>query len=254
MWVRVILFAALALAGCHAGPKPDKERDVAHPFDTQTQELTLAGREVSVDIYVPQRRPTGPIVVVAHGFTATRKNMSGWGEHLAEAGFVTVVPDLPYWSDHKRNSQAVKDLARMIEKGEISGLRADSKRLALVGFSAGGLATFIAAAQDPKVACWIGLDPVDSDEAGQRIASSVKCPSLMLRARSSQCNKHANSKRWADDMPNCRMEQIPDASHCDIEDPANPTCRLACGQRDPDRHHAFVRQTIRFLKEQLGRR
>ena len=35
----------------------------------------------------------------------------------------------------------------------------DTRRIGLMGFSAGGLATVLAAADDPRAALWVGLDP-----------------------------------------------------------------------------------------------
>ena len=68
----------------------------------------------SVDIYRPDTDKPAPLVVVAHGFSRRRRNMAGWGRHLADEGFVAAVPNLPSWSDQVRNGRFLSDLCAQL--------------------------------------------------------------------------------------------------------------------------------------------
>jgi hypothetical protein len=72
--------------------------------------VKLTGKEVAVDFYLPQGLKKAPVAVVAHGFSRSRLNMAGWGGLLASNGFIVAIPDLPAWSDHERNSLAIREL------------------------------------------------------------------------------------------------------------------------------------------------
>ena len=74
--------------------------------------------------------------------------MAGWGRHLAGLGFVTAVPSLPAWSDHERNGRAVSQLIDALLASP--QLPIDQARIGVVGFSAGGLSTLLAAADDSR--------------------------------------------------------------------------------------------------------
>jgi predicted dienelactone hydrolase len=73
----------------------------------QTIRAKLSAGAALVDIYWRDTAEPAPLVIVAHGFSRRRHNMSGWGQHLAEEGFVAAVPDLPAWSDHVRNARFI---------------------------------------------------------------------------------------------------------------------------------------------------
>ena len=72
--------------------------------------VNLTGRETTVDFYLPSGVKQAPVVVVAHGFSRSRRNMAGWGELLAAHGFITAIPDLPASADHDRNGLAIREL------------------------------------------------------------------------------------------------------------------------------------------------
>jgi dienelactone hydrolase len=244
---RLLLLLFLVLSGCHASRSEDPEH-----FTSQTHRLTLADKDVAVDFYIPAHAKQAPVVIMAHGFTGSRENMAGWGEHLAASGFLVIIPDMPYFSDHAKNADAMFELTAMVHDQKIPKLTADPDRIALVGFSAGGVETLLAAIRSKSVTCWVGLDPVDYDNMGQKAAPNRAFPALMLRAEPSKCNQHGNARDWPKYLKGpAKVIQIPNSTHCDIEDPAAHICRVACGQRDPDRHHLFVAYTLKFLRENL---
>ena len=134
-------------------------------------------------------------MIVAHGFARRRHNMAGWGQHLAQAGFVAAVPDLPAWSDHARNGRFIADLCAYLCAGESWRQRIDPARVGLMGFSAGGLATLLASAAQPGPAIWVGLDPVDHKGMGAEAAPLVRCRAVVLTAEPSACNGRGNARR-----------------------------------------------------------
>ncbi|MCU0727141.1 MAG: hypothetical protein MUE73_15370, partial [Planctomycetes bacterium] len=107
-------------------------------------QLPTGGAEV--DVYWPDGAEPAPMVIVAHGFSRGRHNMSGWGQHLAGEGIVAVVPDLPTWSDHVRNGRFLSELRAHLLGDESFRKRIDAARVGLMGFSAGGLSSLLSAA------------------------------------------------------------------------------------------------------------
>src|SRR5512140_3192331 len=124
----IALLAAFAAA---AGPR--------------TLQLTIGGRTTSVDVSQPTANGTLPIrgtVIIAHGFTRDRHTMAGHAAALAREGLWVVVPDMPFVVDSRDNARALRDLMAQLHKGAAG---APLDRFVLVGFSAGGLSTLLAA-------------------------------------------------------------------------------------------------------------
>jgi dienelactone hydrolase len=167
--------------------------------------------------------------------------MAGWGAHFSAHGYATAVPDLPAWSDHLRNGRAVGALVASLLAYPPPGLALDQGRVALVGFSAGGLATLLAAADDSRVRLWIGLDPVDRDDAGARAAPRFRGAAVILLAQPSVCNAHGNARGIVDALgARAIVTRVPGATHVDAEWPTTRMARLACGGSDERRRQQFV--------------
>jgi dienelactone hydrolase len=206
-----------------------------------TEPFALAGHDTVVDLYAPPARPRG-IAVVAHGFTRSRAQHAGLGARLAEAGFLVAVPDLPHWTRHEVNAQAIAELV-----GQLAA-RPDAQALpvVLIGTSAGGLAALLAAAQVPRLALWVGLDPVDAFGQAKEAAQQLRAPALVLRAPAGACNVGGSARRiagWLVGRPAAR--RIDDASHCDFEDTTDSRCEAICGPADPARQALIVEATVR---------
>ena len=119
----------------------------------------------------------------------------------------------------------------------------------LVGFSAGGLSSLLAA-DTPGVVGYVVLDPFDrtisgeTERLGQAAASQLQSEALLLRAPPSSCNAQGVAASWATVLPTLwRDELIAGASHCDFESPSDWMCSLACGDTDPARQER-VRQGL----------
>ena len=215
----------------------------------RTEKFTLAGKVVAVDFYLPPGSGPAPVVVVAHGFTRNRRTMAGWGGRLASEGFLAVVPDLPTWSDHVCNGRALAELLVKVQAGELTWLPKPSGRAALVGFSAGGLSTLLAAAGNTNVACWVGLDPVGMGQTAIQAAESLRIPAFVLRAEPAPWNAHGNARQIFAALPGPAFSlAVKQATHVDAENPTSRAADWACGQSDPARREVFGRYLLTCLQ------
>jgi len=204
-----------------------------------------------VDIYWPETAASAPLVIVAHGFFRHRRNMSGWGQHLAKEGFVVAVPDLPAWSNHAQNGRFISELRAYLCAIESWKQRIDPRRVGLMGFSAGGLASLLSAAENPAVAIWVGLDPVDWNGIGTKGASSVECRALVLTAEPSACNSHGNSSGIIAALPRCEHYRIVEAVHVDAEWPTDWMAEAVCGRSTAEKRSEFRRHATAALHAAL---
>ncbi|MEB3356876.1 MAG: alpha/beta fold hydrolase, partial [Synechococcales bacterium] len=53
----------------------------------------VSAYDFDVDLYLPQGRAAAPVVLMTHGFGATRDNYAYFAEHLASHGFTVVAPE-----------------------------------------------------------------------------------------------------------------------------------------------------------------
>lgn len=178
--------------------------------------------------------------------------MAGWGSRLAQEGFVAVVPDLPTWFDHARNARVINELLNSVCSAPLAS-RVDRHRIALLGFSAGALATLIAAADNPAVGLWVGLDPIDQDGLGISAAPKLTCPAVILRAEASRCNAHGKAVdiQRAVRTP-CRTLLIPGSKHLDLEWPTDWLAEFVCGRSSQHRRDLFVEGAVAALKAELS--
>ena len=240
------MLLALLLAAACAAAQPTT-------FTKDTASIEYAGFDGSVDIYRPGSGVSSGVAIIAHGFTRSRIRHRDLGRALAEAGVTAVVPDLPNVMDLWGNGDAIVDLVDKLEAGTFGALPADRSHLVLIGTSAGGLATVLAATKMPGLAGWIGLDPVDRTGTGSEAAAQLKAPAVVLLGGASSCNLFGSGRDIARALPNLvRTEAWKDASHCDFEDPTTNLCRVLCG-KSSSRMQARIRsETVRATIELLA--
>lgn len=214
------------------------------PF--QTVEHTVDGHRVTLDLY-PAVGPLRGAAILSHGFTRSRRTLAVHAQALADAGVLVLTPDLPCTFDFRCNARALAGLVGSLRAGNTFGPAVE--RVMLVGFSAGGLSSLLAA-DTPGVIGYFGLDPFDrtmsgeTERLGLAAARRLQTEALLLRAPPSSCNAEAVAASWANVLPTLwRDELIPGASHCDFESPSDWMCRLACGDTDPARQDR-VRQEL----------
>lgn len=247
---------ALAVASAPAGLRPAVEpmASPAAPVVRTTVRLVLGERPVQMDVY----RPIGPVrgaVILSHGFTRSRSTLGEHAAALAAAGALAITPDLPFTFDFQRNAQALAALVAVLRAGgggDAVGGAEDAfggpvARVVLVGFSAGGLSSLLAAAT-PGVVGYVGLDPFDRVRGGAALgldfAPGLRTEAVLLRAPPSRCNAQAVAAPWGAALPALVSDRVvAGASHCDFEAPSDWMCRLACGAPDPQRQ-AEVRDTL----------
>lgn len=245
----VLALAALVTAGAvyrflHI-PKLPVPAGVSH----RTDKLALTGKTVTVDFYLPPGPGPVPVVVIAHGFSRNRKTMVGWGDLLARDGFLAVVPDLPTWADHARNGRALVELLAGVQAGKLIQQPKVSGRAALVGFSAGGFSTLLAAAGNTNVSCWVGLDPVALGQSATRAAESLAIPCFVLRAEPAPWNANGIARQTFAALPGPAFSlAVKNASHVDAENPTSRAAEWACGKSDPARRDAFGRYLLASLR------
>ncbi len=215
----------------------------------ETRPATLAGEPAQVDVYTPTGVPVRALAVVAHGFTRSRDRESVLARRLAAEGLVVAVPDLPFWIRHRGNGDAIVDLVRIMERER--GL--DTLPVVLAGTSAGGLATLLATDRVPRLALWLGLDPVDREGIAEAIARALEAPAIVLRAPSSPCNAFGSARKIAAWLPHrIGYQLIEGASHCDFENPTNWRCEALCGRSDPALQEEIVELAAKAVRAALS--
>ena len=218
----------------------------AAPAAVQTQVHAVDGHRVTLDVYPAAGLPRGA-VILSHGFTRSRRTLAGHAQALADDGVLALTPDLPCTFDFRCSASALAALVGSLRAGGTFG--APVERVMLVGFSAGGLSSLLAA-DTPGVVGFVALDPFDramsgeAERLGLTAAGRLRTEVLLLRAPPSRCNAEAVAAPWGNALPALwRDELIAATSHCDFESPTDWMCRLACGETDPARQQR-VRQGL----------
>jgi len=227
--IALILF--LASSVLHASePTPN--------IRSQTQVVKIGGASVEVDVYKPIGPQKGAAILI-HGFTRSRTTMGEHAQALAARGVLVLTPDMPCTFDFRCNASAITEMVSLLRNTSTFG--SGNQRVMLVGFSAGGLSSLLAA-DTPGVVGFVGLDPFDrvlpneTERAGITASRKLTTEALLLRAPASSCNAKAVAAPWGAELKALwRDELIAGASHCDFEAPSDWKCRLACGDTDPAR-------------------
>jgi pimeloyl-ACP methyl ester carboxylesterase len=108
--------------------------------------------------------------------------------------------------DHQRNGEAIAALGQALEPGGAI----------YAGFSAGGLAAWVAAANDPSALGYVGLDAVDNGGLAGMFAD-LDVPIRGVIAEPGQCNTNNNFLAVYDQTPGMPVIRVVDAEHFDFE-------------------------------------
>ncbi len=209
------------------------------PFGVIEETVEVAGQEVT--LYTPDAPGALPGVVWSHGFARGPQFHVTGARRAASWGFLVATPVLPEFSDHAANGAFIADsMVPAVDQG--AGVM-------LVGHSAGGLASLLAATQAP-VDAYVGLDPVDSSELGLEAAADV-LNALVLHGEPTACNSDANSTAW--DIPLAWHVTVIGASHCDFESDTETGCTLVCGDSDSARQALIQEYAVAWLLNTVGR-
>ena len=248
-WCFAAGFGLLLLLGCATCT-------VAPPLAKgvrKTTAVVLCGQHrVQVDFYTPPVREPCPVVVVAHGFTRSRRYMAGWGAELAARGIATAVLTQPKLAGHQRNAAVIRSLLEAGVKGEWPVEVVCNGRAGLAGFSMGGLTTLLAASEFPGLQAWLGLDPVDFDGLGEKAAAKIQAPGLALLAEPASWNRQGNAvamlRPYAGPL---QVMRVAGASHVDAEYPTDVLGQWMCGGVRPQRQRWFRTLGLDFLEAVL---
>jgi dienelactone hydrolase len=244
-WLRIAAFAAFASAAGVGTAQPAA-------FSVATSTTALGGVDVNVDVYRPQHLDAIGVAVLAHGFTRDRLRDRDLAQALASAGIIAVAPDLPSSVNLLGNGDAVAGLVGDLERGTLGIAPAPRAKIVLIGTSAGGLATVIAAAKLPGLAGWVGLDPVDGTGMGTLAARKLQMPTAVLLADPSVCNLFGSGRLIANALASTsRAQRMRGASHCDFEGPTNKFCRTVCGKGDPGMADAVRHEAVNAALDML---
>ena len=161
-------------------------------------------------------------VLLAHGFLRDRARMADLARALADAGLTTVTLDLcnmrPWNGAHRENALEMRRLSAQL------GIT----RLVYAGFSAGGLAALLAAADTSDVVGVLVLDLVDQAGMGLSAVQNLAVPVVGLFGDASSCNANLNGVGVIEAAARGQIIRIPGATHCDFESPSDGLCRLVC--------------------------
>ena len=227
------------------GPGPDLMETGPAAAIRDEGSLSVGACTLSYTRFRPDAAEGAALVVLAHGFARDQARMHGWATHWASWGLEVVTPDLCnlglFNTDHPANGRQMAALARQL---------ADGRPVILAGQSAGALAATLAAAE-VEGAGLLALDPVDSDEIGERAAPDITGPVGALFGEPSQCNSEGNGERMLVAADDRRWWRIEDADHCDFENPTNRGCEILCRSGEADREairEALLGMTTGFLR------
>ncbi len=250
---------ALALVACgsgcalHGPPAPAADVGGSESVQLRTVRVALPSGATDVDLYYAAGEGARPLIVVAHGFSRSKANMANWGRKLAGEGFIVAVPALPAWIDHARNGRFINELIGHLQASPPEGLKVDRQRTGLLGFSSGGLTTLLAAADNPTLRVYVGLDPVDYQGMGAAVAGKVRCHVAIIRAEPSWVNHNGNAVEMERALKVPFVDvMVPGAIHSDPEWPTEWVLELVGGRAAEERRAVFVQKATATLRSQLG--
>jgi pimeloyl-ACP methyl ester carboxylesterase len=177
--------------------------------------------DLEYGVFEPAVAESDTPVLLAHGFMRSIDDMAETAEHIASWGVTVYTVPLctnTFAIDHAANGAAMAALGQALAP---SGA-------VYAGFSAGGLAAFVAAATDPNTVAFVGLDAVDNANLGLGVADQLGAPARGAIAEPGQCNTNNNFLPVYDELPGAPVIRIADAQHFDFETDACGVGDLGC--------------------------
>ncbi len=218
---------------------PDYRNQGKGSYDSLEGQLkSSTGCEVTYTYYRPRDVSSDVLVIIGHGFMRSKRKMAYLAQHLVSWGLSVVNVEYcnsKLWAgNHDRNGA---DMAAVSRK-----LKAD--KVIYVGFSAGGLAAMVAANLDINTRAVLGLDMVDNQGLGKKIAPNLAVPFYGLIAAPSACNAKNNGLDSYALAPHSNVIKVEDTSHCHFEFPLDGKCSFVCGRGEKRFSREIIQQTI----------
>lgn len=242
-------------SGADTGADTDSGQDTGTPYTgAAAGPWTVSTTTVQVDgdpvtVYVPNSPAASTsLAVVSHGFARGPTHHITTATRLSSWGFVVATPALPNYTDHEGNGTYIAQT--LVPALHTAYDAASDGKVVLIGHSAGGLASLVAAALVTNVG-YVGLDAVDMSDIGTSYASSVTSPALLLAGDPSRCNSDGNSTAWADLLGGEHwLASVTDATHCDFESETDGLCTALCGDDDDARQDLIQTYAVAWALQQ----
>jgi len=250
----LIILSELVFAGCASNSSnpvgedgkdtytiigPDYRNQGKGSYDSLEGQLkSSTGCEVSYTYYRPRDVSSDVLVIIGHGFMRSKRRMAYWAQHLAGWGLSVVNLEFcnsKFWAgNHDLNGADMVAVSRKLHAGKVI----------YTGFSAGGLAAMVAANLDKNTLAFFGLDMVDNQGLGKKIAPKLVVPFYGLVAAPSACNANNNGLDSYALVPHSNVIKVEDSSHCHFEFPVDGKCSFVCGKGEIRFSRDMIQQTI----------
>ncbi len=225
----------LGLAAASSARAADFAQPGPYAFTESQPPTGLLPGVSDISVITPNQAGQYPLVIATHGWSAGRVNQVGWAKHMASYGYVVIVPGRPnpIAPDQAVWSANIRTLATNAVNASLFpqlAAKIDATKIVYEGFSAGGLASTLAA-KDKAPNLLVLLDPVDNQQnLGATAIRSVCSPVLNFFTQPSACNNQMGWSTFASNGtgPLVRVG-IKASTHCDGEDEARALCGTFCG-------------------------
>jgi pimeloyl-ACP methyl ester carboxylesterase len=208
-----VLLVCLASSAVLAKPLKPLSGTIASEF----------GCKLDYEYYEAGQNDAAVTVILAHGFMRDLSSMRGWAQHWVSQDIATVI--VSFCNSNLFNGHHQRNAADLI------ALRSHLKLEPVIyaGFSAGGLAAYLAALQDEETIAYLGLDAVDSGQLAIKQSKPLSVPALFLLANPSACNANNNMLDTVD-RHEYALSKFEGATHCHFESPYDKRCGWVCGR------------------------
>ncbi len=164
-----------------------------------------------------------PIIIFGHGFTMQPEAYQNWNEEFVPEGYIIVLPgtETGFGPDHQEFGLDLRFLATHIQaEGQNNTspfYQHVTNKVAFIGHSMGGGASFLAASNFSEVDCVVGLAPAETTPSAVTAAANVVAPTMILSGSSDGVTPPADHHIPIYDGvgSNCKyFVSIQDGSHC----------------------------------------
>ena len=265
----VCLVSACVAASC-IGSSSDRE---VRLYDVSVESGTrqaVTGARVAYDLFIPCPAvdlpgPPFPAVVLTHGFARDRTFHRNNALYMAQRGIAVLTPDMVSLlggaASQSANIAILSDHVRWLTERStapgdpLAGIL-DARRIGLAGHSAGGAASFEAAAKTQEgpasVAAVSLLDAVPWDRTLERAADLRPMPLASIRSEPGPWNLNGRVLDLLNRLAfNVEEVRVVGSTHCDPENPTDLLGQLACGPSTEEHRAIYQRLMYLFFRDAL---
>ena len=138
---------------------------------------------IVADLYLSAHPDPGPLLIIVHGYDASKEAHALQGFHLASWGVHTLTVQLPKAGPWLENGRRLAALVRMIRQSpKLLDTRIDMNRIILAGHSFGGVAVSVALSEGVSVTGAVLLDPATKERGMPALLAKIAQPVMVLGA------------------------------------------------------------------------